>query len=104
MSITTPAARYAIESDSEDEVPSFPNSKISTSSSSSPPISFKYVGNKVADRKPLVVATGEAAKAWARGAGLGEQVGGISEEEDGEQVCVYCLNGRQRILIIFRML
>ena len=103
MSITTPAARYAIESDSEDEVPSFPNSKISSSSSSSTPISFRYVGNKSAHGKPLVVATGEAAKAWARGAGLGEQVGGISEEEDGEQACVYCLNGRQHILITFRM-
>ena len=65
--------RYAVESDEEDEY-----NPLETPSKSEPVVDWeiKLIGD-IPKGRPLVVASGDAGKYWARGADLGEQTAGV---------------------------
>lgn len=74
--------RYAVESDEEDEY----NPLESASAEDKTELELKIVG-EIPQGKPLIVASGLAGRCWARGADLGEQVGGVYVN----QICVRSL-------------
>jgi len=82
--------RYALESDDEeDEYNPLP----STSSAPNPTPDVEFAGDFPRGRD-LIIATGDVAKFWARGADLQEQSGGVYVNE--VQVCYpspQCLPG-----------
>ncbi|KIY66337.1 hypothetical protein CYLTODRAFT_377937 [Cylindrobasidium torrendii FP15055 ss-10] len=71
--------RYAVESDEEDEY----NPLASASVEDKTELEVKIVG-EIPTGKPLVVASEISGRCWARGADLGEQLGGVYVN----QICV----------------
>ncbi|KAF8910325.1 hypothetical protein CPB85DRAFT_683723 [Mucidula mucida] len=65
--------RYAVESDEEDE---YNPLEQPTQTAAPETADIKVVGDIAKDR-PLIIASGDAGKFWARGAHLGEQMGGV---------------------------
>jgi hypothetical protein len=63
-----------VESDDEDEL-------VTDSAQITVPQYVFTITGATNDNKPLILASGDVAKFWARGAGLGEQVGGISVDD-----------------------
>ncbi|KAJ3839476.1 hypothetical protein F5878DRAFT_616356 [Lentinula raphanica] len=70
--------RYAIESDEEDEYN--PLQESSPAGALSPLPDIKLVGDISLDR-PLILASGNAGKYWAKGCSLGEQTGAVYVDE-----------------------
>lgn len=82
MDLTNPLSdahppRYAYESDDEDEFDA-PSEDVPNPTSTPEPLDFKLRSmGTLTPHESLIIASGDAGKAWVEGAELGEQQGGI---------------------------